>query len=141
MIDAARVKMFGMPIGTLRLDNRYDVVSFQYDDLFANQGIEPAPLMMPVRKGVVYSFGNLERITYQGLPGMIADSLPDTYGRALFEKWLSLNGRTSGNVIESLCYLGNRCMGALECEPALLADSKPDMSFEIDSLVDVASEA
>ena len=112
MIDAARVKMFGMPIGTLRLDNRNDVVSFQYDDLFANQGIEPAPLMMPVRKGVVYSFGNLERITYQGLPGMIADSLPDTYGRALFEKWLSLNGRTSGNVIESLCYLGSRCMGA-----------------------------
>ncbi|MBO6078766.1 MAG: type II toxin-antitoxin system HipA family toxin [Bacteroidaceae bacterium] len=141
MIDAARVKMFGMPIGTLRLDNRYDVVSFQYDDLFANQGIEPAPLMMPVRKGVVYSFGNLERITYQGLPGMIADSLPDTYGRALFEKWLSLNGRTGGNVIESLCYLGSRCMGALEFEPALLADSKPDMSFEIDSLVDVASEA
>ena len=141
MIDAARVKMFGMPIGTLRLDNRYDVVSFQYDDLFANQSIEPAPLMMPVRKGVVYSFGNLERITYQGLPGMIADSLPDTYGRALFEKWLSLNGRTGGNVIESLCYLGSRCMGALEFEPALLADSKPDMSFEIDSLVDVASEA
>ena len=141
MIDAARVKLFGMPIGTLRLDHRYDVVSFQYDDQFANMGIEPAPLMMPVRKGVVYSFGNLERITYQGLPGMMADSLPDTYGRALFEKWLSLNGRTSGNVVESLCYLGNRCMGALEFEPALLDDSKSDMSFEIDSLVNVASEA
>lgn len=72
---------------------------------------------MPVREGRVYSFGELDKTTFKGLPGMLADSLPDTYGRALFEKWLALTGRTSGNAIETLCFLGKRCMGALEFEP------------------------
>ena len=95
--------------------------------------------MMPVREGRVYSFGELNKTTFKGLPGMLADSLPDTYGRALFEKWLALTGRTSGNAIETLCYLGKRCMGALEFEPAKAIDA--DIRIEVDSLVDVAKEA
>ena len=68
--------------------------------------------------GRIYSFGNLNRDTFNGLPGMLADSLPDTYGRALFDQWLTLTGRISGNPVETLCFLGQRCMGALEFEPA-----------------------
>lgn len=97
--------------------------------------------MMPVQQGRIYSFSNLNRDVYHGLPGMLADSLPDTYGRVLFEKWLALTGRTSGNPIESLCFLGQRCMGALEFEPATGPSSDPAIKFEIDSLVDVAREA
>lgn len=96
--------------------------------------------MMPVREGRVYSFGELNKTTFKGLPGMLADSLPDTYGRALFEKWLALTGRTSGNAIEALCFLGKRCMGALEFEPAIEAIDT-DIRIEVDSLVDVAREA
>ena len=76
-----------------------------------------------------------------GLPGMLADSLPDTYGRALFDRWLSLTGRTVSNPIETLCFLGKRCMGALEFEPALDSALDPNLRFEIDSLVEVAQEA
>lgn len=141
MVDVARVNMFGRPMGTFRWDERYQVAQFEYDRNFVGLGLEPSPLMMPVREGRVYSFAGLNRETFMGLPGMLADSLPDTYGRALFDRWLTLTGRTSSNPIESLCFLGKRCMGALEFEPAIDAGYDPNQRFEIDSLVDVAREA
>ena len=140
MVDVAKVKMFGMNVGTVRWDSSYEVARFEYDAQFAGKGIEPSPLMMPVQQGRIYSFGNLNRETFNGLPGMLADSLPDTYGRALFDKWLTLTGRTIGNPIETLCFLGQRCMGALEFEPAT-GPAPADMKIEIDSLVEVAKEA
>lgn len=141
MVDAARVKMFGIPVGTFRWDERYGVAQFEYDRTFIGRGIEPSPLMMPVREGRVYSFAGLNRETYMGLPGMLADSLPDTYGRALFDRWLALTGRTSSNPIETLCFLGKRCMGALEFEPAIDVTFDPNQRFEIDALVNVAQDA
>ena len=141
MVDVAKVTMFGENVGTFRWDNTYYVARFEYDAQFIGKGIEPSPLMMPVQQGRIYSFGNLNREVFNGLPGMLADSLPDTYGRALFEQWLALTGRTSGNPVETLCFLGKRCMGALEFEPATGPGSDPNMKIEIDSLVDVAREA
>ena len=141
MVDVAKVNMFGMPVGTFRWDERYEVVRFEYDNSFAGRGLEPSPLMMPVREGRIYSFGDLDKETFKGLPGMLADSLPDTYGRALFDKWLALTGRTSSNPIETLCFLGKRCMGALEFEPAMDIAYDKNAKFEIDSWVNVANEA
>lgn len=105
MVDVAKVKLFGMDMGTFRWDESYNVARFEYDKNFADKGIEPSPIMMPVQQGRIYSFGNLNRDTFNGLPGMLADSLPDTYGRALFDRWLTLTGRTSGNPVEMLCFL------------------------------------
>ena len=141
MVDVAKVKMFGMDVGTFRWDSTYDVARFEYDMQFVGKGIEPSPLMMPVQQGRIYSFGSLNRDVFNGLPGMLADSLPDTYGRALFDRWLTLTGRTVGNPIETLCFLGQRCMGALEFEPSTRPVSNPDIKIEIDSLVKVAIEA
>lgn len=141
MVNQAKVNLYGRTIGYVAMDQRYAIVQFEYDRDFTRTGIQPAPLMMPAIAGRVYSFGDLNRETFKGLPGMLADSLPDTYGRALFEKWLALTGRTSSNVLETLCYLGKRCMGALEFEPAIDAPYDPDMRLEIDSLVGVAREA
>ena len=140
MVDVARVNLYGQPIGSVRWDQRYEIAQFEYNPDFVRLGIEPSPLMMPVREGRVYSFGELDKTTFKGLPGMLADALPDTYGRALFEKWLALTGRTSGNAIETLCFLGKRCMGALEFEPAIDAVDT-DIRIEVDSLVNVAREA
>ena len=141
MVDVAKVSMFGIPIGIFNWDDRFGVARFEYDRSFIGRGLEPSPLMMPVREGRIYSFGGLGRETFQGLPGLLADSLPDTYGRALFDKWLSLTGRTSANPIESLCFLGKRCMGALEFEPAIEVSYNQETKFEIDKLVEVAKEA
>ena len=141
MVDVAIVKMFGNPIGVFRWDSRYDIVQFEYNKDFIGRGLEPSPLMMPVQSGRIYSFGDIGRETFKGLPGLLADSLPDTYGRALFDRWLILTGRTSSNIVETLCFLGKRCMGALEFEPAIDVDYNLDSKIAIDSLVEVAREA
>ena len=141
MVDVAKVRMFGLTVGTFRWDNQYGMVRFEYDSSFVGRGLEPSPLMMPVQEGRVYSFANLNKETFYGLPGMLADALPDTYGRALFDRWLALTGRTSSNPVETLCFLGKRCMGALEFEPAIEVGLDSSARFEIDTLVDVAREA
>ena len=141
MVDIAKVKLYGNDLGTFRWNDRYGIAQFEYADSFIGRDIEPAPLMMPVREGRVYSFGDIGKETFKGLPGMLADSLPDTYGRALFDRWLALTGRHSGNSIETLCFLGKRCMGALEFEPAMDVPYNSNTQIEIDSLVSVASDA
>ena len=141
MVDVAKVNMYGLPVGTFQWDEKYEVVRFEYDSRFIGRGLEPSPLMMPVREGRVYSFASLDKETFKGLPGMLADSLPDTYGRALFDCWLALTGRTSSNPVETLCFLGKRCMGALEFEPAIDVPYDPHAKYEIDSLVSVAKDA
>ena len=141
MVDIARVNLYGQPVGTFRWDNNRQLAKFEYAESFIGKGLEPSPILMPVRQGRVYSFSDIGRDTFKGLPGMLADSLPDTYGRALFDRWLALTGRSSGNAVETLCFLGKRCMGALEFEPAMDAPYSPDVRIELDSLVEVASEA
>lgn len=141
MVDVAHVRMFGKTVGSVSWNSRYGVARFEYDPEFVRSGIQPSPILMPALEGRVYSFGELNRETFRGLPGMLADSLPDTYGRALFDKWLALTGRTSGNPIESLCFMGKRCMGALEFEPAIEGAFMVGRRFELDSLVAVAREA
>lgn len=141
MVDVAHVRMFGKTVGSVSWNSRYGVARFEYDPEFVRSGIQPSPILMPALEGRVYSFGELNRETFRGLPGMLADSLPDTYGRALFDKWLALTGRTSGNPIESLCFMGKRCMGALEFEPAIEGAFMVGRRFELDRLVAVAREA
>lgn len=141
MVDIARVILYGKPMGTVRWDKNRNIAQFEYADGFVGSGIEPSPILMPVRAGRVYSFSDTGGETFKGLPGLIADSLPDTYGRALFDRWLALTGRRCGNVVETLCFLGKRCMGALEFEPAMDAPYGRDVRIELDSLVEVASEA
>ena len=141
MVDVARVNLYGQPVGTFRWDNNRQLANFEYADSFIGKDLEPSPILMPVRQGRIYSFSDIGRETFKGLPGMLADSLPDTYGRALFDRWLALTGRSSGNVVETLCFLGKRCMGALEFEPAMDAPYSPNVRIELDSLVEVASEA
>lgn len=141
MVDIARVNLYGQSVGTFRWDNNRQLAHFEYAESFIGKGLEPSPILMPVRQGRIYSFSEIGRETFKGLPGMLADSLPDTYGRALFDRWLALTGRSSGNAVETLCFLGKRCMGALEFEPAMDAPYSPDVRIELDSLVEVASEA
>lgn len=141
MVDIARVNLYGQAVGSIRWDDNRQIAFFEYADSFVGKGLEPSPVIMPVRSGRVYSFSDIGRETFKGLPGMLADSLPDTYGRALFDRWLALTGRSSGNAVETLCFLGKRCMGALEFEPAMDTPYGPDVTLGLDALVEIASEA
>lgn len=141
MVKLAKVKLFGRAIGVLQWNEGRNSAQFEYSPEFASGQIEPSPLTMPLRQGYVYSFPQLSVHSYKGLPGMFADSLPDTYGRAIFDRWLGLTGRTSSNPVETLCFMGGRCMGALEYEPAIGPERDSETRFEVSALVDAAREA
>lgn len=137
----AEVKLWGRTIGAVSLDEGRDVAAFQYDPEFAQSGIEIAPLTMPLSNRV-FEFPALSRITFHGLPGLLADSLPDKFGNALIDAWLATQGRTPEHfsAVERLCYIGSRGMGALEYAPVLGPRPQPSTKIHIDALVQLASE-
>lgn len=92
---------------------------FEYTPAFASKNIELAPLKMPTLANKVYSFPNLNAETFKGMPGLVADSLPDRFGNAVLNQWVAAQGRTSAiTPIERLQYTGTRGMGALEYRPS-----------------------
>ena len=133
--------MWGRTIGAVSMTDGEDVAVFEYDPAFAGSGIEISPITMPLA-GKVYTFPELSRQTFHGLPGLLADSLPDKFGNALINAWLASQGRQpdSFNAVERLCYTGLRGMGALEYAPATGPRGKQATRIQIDKLVDLASE-
>jgi len=137
----AEVRLWGKTIGAVSLEDGEDVSSFEYDAAFAQSGIEVAPMVMPLSRRV-YRFPELSRPTFLGLPGLLADSLPDKFGNALIEAWLASQGRqaSSFNAVERLCYIGQRGMGALEFAPAIGPGARQTTHIKVDLLVELASE-
>jgi len=123
MVDVAEVKIWGELVGAVRWDQIRGLAAFQYDKIFLSKNWDISPIKMPINNGDrIYSFPELlpskhdKEDTFSGLPGMLADSLPDKYGNQLINKWLAQNGRPpdSMNPVEKLCFIGSRGMGALE---------------------------
>ncbi|HPE30243.1 MAG TPA: type II toxin-antitoxin system HipA family toxin [Parvularculaceae bacterium] len=142
-MTTATVNLWGTPIGYVSMDEGEQFARFEYDPDFAQFGVEPAPLHMPVRPGRIYQFPDLHPRSFHGLPGLLADSLPDKYGNRLINVWLAKTGRRADqfNAVDRLCYTGRRGMGALEYEPSLGADTAKDKLVEIKDLIDLASMA
>lgn len=149
MITSAYVKIWGEVAGAIIWDERNGIASFEYDPDFRELGYDLSPIKMPLhQKGRIFSFPELrasrgaEYDTFKGLPGLIADALPDKYGNQLINAWLVRNGRpeNSMNPVEKLCFIGTRGMGALEFVPAQSIGSQDTFSVEIKSLVDVAQD-
>ena len=107
MINTLTVLLYGETVGILNLDDD-GICSFQYTPEFCAKGLSPAPIMMPPIPDRIYRFPLLDRNTFSGLPGMIADSLPDSFGQALLDQWLTAQGRSFGeaNAIEKLSFQG-----------------------------------
>ncbi|MGY8814999.1 MAG: type II toxin-antitoxin system HipA family toxin [Gammaproteobacteria bacterium] len=142
MTSIAEVKLWGNTIGAVTLEEGDDFASFQYDASFAKSNIEVSPVKMPLIAEQVYTFRDLKYESFYGLPGLLADSLPDKFGNALIDKWLAVKGRTpqSFNAIERLCYTGDRGMGALEYLPAEGPGRTTSHKINVDEMVGLASE-
>jgi len=140
-MTVAEVRMWGRRIGAVSVDGPGGVAEFEYTDAFSRSGIEVAPIVMPLRPGV-YRFPELSQRSFQGLPGMLADALPDTFGNAVIDAWLASQGRLPGEIdaVERLCYTGRRAMGALEFEPALGSPADSSSEVEVAELVRLASD-
>jgi serine/threonine-protein kinase HipA len=95
-MTAAEIRLWGSVIGAVSLEDGHDYAAFQYDKAFAQSEIQISPLMMPLSDRI-YSFPELPRVTFWGLPGLVADSLPDRFGNALIDAWLATQGRANGH--------------------------------------------
>lgn len=147
MEKTALIKIWGELAGAIAWDEDTGFATFEYDSNFKNRNWDLAPLQMPLSSvSNVFSYPALhkkvdaELDTFKGLPGLLADALPDKYGNELINMWLAKEGRpqNSMNPVEMLCFIGSRGMGALEFEKAILPEHKRTFSVEIDSLVDIA---
>lgn len=141
MSTLAQVNLWGRTIGAVSLEEGRDIAAFQYDPEFARSGIELSPIAMPLSDRV-YEFPALPAISFHGLPGLLADSLPDRFGNALINAWLATQGRApeSFNAVERLCYTGARGMGALEFAPVLGPRPRTAHKINLDALVKLASD-
>ena len=138
---AANVYLWGTKIGLVIQNDLSDIPKFSYDKDFLKSNIELSPVVMPL-SSKIYSFPSLNKKTFYMLPGLLAESLPDSYGTKLIEKYLSMQNRKleSLSAVERLLYVGKRAMGALEYLPEMeFCDNKTDF-VDINSLVEIASE-
>ncbi|WP_298938283.1 type II toxin-antitoxin system HipA family toxin [uncultured Ruegeria sp.] len=138
MTDAS-VILWGRRIGAVSWDEARALGVFQYDPNFVGVGIEVAPIKMLAREAP-YEFPALRKETFRGLPGMLADALPDKFGNRLIDAWLAETGRSAGQFspVDRLCYIGNRGVGALEFEPTVRKATR-SKKLEVAQLVDLAN--
>jgi serine/threonine-protein kinase HipA len=140
-VTVATVRLWGKDVGAVAWDEPRGFGNFEYDPAFLRQGRNVAPLMLPLRAGI-FSFPSLNRDTFHGLPGLLADSLPDRYGNRLIDLWLARQGRAPGDFtpVERLCYMGTRGMGALEFKPAIGPPAGKSVPIEVAELTELAAQ-
>jgi len=145
MITTAFINIWNKRVGAIAWDTETELGFFEFEPSFLRHQIDLSPLKMPIDRAEkkIFSFPELRSTnTFKGLPGLLADSLPDAYGNSLINAWLARNGRQgdSMNPVEILCFIGKRGVGALEFEPVVPEDKTGATKIEIDSLVRVAQE-
>ena len=139
-MTVAEVRLWGTTIGAVSVELAGEPAVFEYTPEFASSGIEVAPLAMPLSRAL-YRFTSLGE-AFHGLPGLLADSLPDKFGNAVLDAWLAAQGRSPQdiNAVERLLYAADRGMGALEFRPALGPRGDASKPLEVAALVELANE-
>ncbi|UZD24090.1 type II toxin-antitoxin system HipA family toxin [Algoriphagus halophytocola] len=149
MVVAAEIWIWDQLAGAVLWDEAQQLGSFEFNQDFLSSGLDISPVKMPLVSGNrVYNFPELRRSrgdafdTFKGLPGLLADMLPDKYGNQLINAWLTQNGRATDslNPVEQLCFIGKRGVGALEIRPSFRDEAIKASSLEIDSLVNIAGK-
>ncbi len=149
MVVAAEIWIWDKLAGAVLWDESEQMGSFEFNPEFLRSGLDISPVKMPLAQGrKVFTFPELRKSrgdvfdTFKGLPGLLADMLPDKYGNQLINAWLVQNGRAADslNPVEQLCFIGKRGVGALEIKPSLRTEQVKPSSLEIDSLVNIAGK-
>ncbi|HEY8569117.1 type II toxin-antitoxin system HipA family toxin [Microbulbifer sp.] len=142
VMEVIGVEYQGQTAGAVSFDTDTGVGAFEYDPAFIDSGIELSPLKMPLARRI-YSFPELRFETFRGLPGLIADSLPDDFGNAVLNAWMAAQGKHPDDIspLQRLQYTGKRGMGALEYTPATrIKNLNASQEIAIDELVAIAQE-
>lgn len=145
-VEAATVAIWGRRVGAVAWDRPRGLATFEYDPEFLDGGLELSPIHLPLaaaRRGAGrFEFPSLPRPTFHGLPGLLADALPDRFGNSLIDAWLAAQGRPREDFspVERLCYIGRRGIGALEFAPALRGVQNEAAAVDIAELVALARD-
>jgi len=141
MTSVIQVKVWGRTAGIASWNPKRQCATFQYAPDFVRNGYEISPIKMPLSNRT-YRFGALNRNTFLGLPGLLADSLPDTYGSTLMDMWIKNNGFSVKDFtsLDRLCFIGRRGMGALEYEPAKERRYEEDEDIDVNLLASLADK-
>lgn len=141
MINFANIYLWDLHMAALSEDAS-GRITMQYTPEFVRSGYNPSPLFVTPEAGKIYDFSHLPRETYKGLPGFVADCLPDKFGTAIINHWLEKSGRPrdSYTTIERLLYQGSRAMGALRFEPQERKDLNKQVAIDLDGLVAATAE-
>jgi serine/threonine-protein kinase HipA len=140
-VDAIEVRIWGQRVGAVALDPNLGCYAFEYAPAFVRSGIELAPLTMPLAAArEPFVFPALPESTYLGLPGLVADALPDSFGNNLIDAWMAAHGVEKSDItsLDRLAYMGRRSMGALEFKPVRGPSKAPATALEISALVESA---
>jgi serine/threonine-protein kinase HipA len=145
MANTANVKIWNIPVGAVAWNASTGLGSFEFEPSFLNRSWDLSPIIMPLAeaRNRIFTFSELRNSdAFKGLPGLLADVLPDKYGNAIINTWLTRQGRAIGslNPVEMLCFIGKRGMGALEFEPPEPKGSNTSTKLEINDLVQLANE-
>ncbi|MBK7900192.1 MAG: type II toxin-antitoxin system HipA family toxin [Azonexus sp.] len=135
------VRLWGQRVGAVAPDPRLGCYVFAYEPAWTKSGIEVAPLTMPLddtRQS--FAFPELAEPSYKRLPGLLADALPDDFGNALIDAWMSARGvdKSAITPLDRLAYMGKRGMGALEFKPSRGAHRESAEPLEMKHLVEAA---
>jgi serine/threonine-protein kinase HipA len=145
MITTAYINIWNKRVGAAAWDAANGIASFEYEPAFLANNWDLSPIKMPINgsERQVFSFPELRNLsTFKGLPGLLADVLPDKYGNSIINAWLASNGRPSDsmNPVELLCFIGSRGMGAIEFEPVLPIANSGSTTIELNSLIQIAQD-
>lgn len=143
--NVVKIKLWDIDVGYLFWDEKTGVAIFEYEPSFLNKGLDIAPLTMSVhspRSQKQLPWTGYKDKLYQGLPPMIADSLPDKWGNSLFRAWLRDNNISikKTNPVDHLSFIGSRAMGALEYEPALKLGNDSKFSVNVQKLYEFSKQ-
>ena len=138
-MDAATVILWGRPIGAVAWNAGRELATFEYTPEFVKDGLDVSPIELKRHSGI-FSFPELNRKTFYGMPGLLADSLPDKFGNTLIDAWLARKGwsKEDFSPVDRLCYVGSRGMGALEFKPSLRPQEKKAVPLELEELIQLA---
>ena len=143
--NVVKVKLWNMDVGYLHWDDKAVAAIFEYEPSFLNKGLDIAPLTMSINsprslKQLPWT-GDKDKL-YQGLPPMIADSLPDQWGNSLFRAWLRDSNISikKTSPVDHLSFIGSRSMGALEYEPSLKLGDDSKFSVNVQKLYEFSKQ-
>ncbi|MBI2691519.1 MAG: type II toxin-antitoxin system HipA family toxin [Solirubrobacterales bacterium] len=135
------IRYQGRRVGAAFQESPSSIATFEFTPEFVAEGPDLSPIQMPLRPGP-YSFPTLGRDAFRGLPGLLADALPDKFGNLVIDRRFAARGTPpeSLTATDRLSYVGARAMGALEFVPATGPTADENHSLDIEALRSAAAD-